>query len=193
MGRFTVFVLAACFALPALAKYEPWPPQKWPPFEWPEAFSVTTSETSVSKGGQPVTNLYRRDDELVRIDVGGARAPSEVQIFDTGAHKQYRFIPGGGVQEAPLPEDWRLATFYPEGAQWEALGIDPFNGKKSLKYKVWRKPEEVAGGQPPFVFFWLSTNHKTPLRMIDGDRRIDFLDYAEGPPEDDSVFETPTR
>ena len=190
MMRFTLFLVLACFAFPALAKYEPWPPQKWPPFQWPETFSVTTSESREGQRGAPVTNSYYRDDELARIDVGGSRAPSEVQVYDMDARLLQRFVPGGAVQQSAMPEGWALPQFFPEG-QWEALGIDPFNGKKSLKYKIWRDAAEVERtGRPAFAMFWLTPDHKTPLRLIDGERRIDFLDYSNEAP-DEALFELP--
>ena len=178
-------------AFPAMAKYEPWPPQKWPPFSWPDAYTVTAHESSMSKGGAPETSVYRRDDDHARIDIGGPLNTREVQIFWMEEHRKISYQPGGPVQESALPENWRMTQFYPDGDQWEALGVDPLNGKKSLKYKIWRNPQEAEKlGLAPHALFWLSTDHKTPLRLIDGDRRVDFTDYAEGA-QDEALFEAP--
>jgi hypothetical protein len=143
---------------------------------------------------------------------------SVVEIFRLDLHKRYGIHADGTVKEVDLPADWNQSYIFPRTGSWEALGNDIVDGIPARKYKITRAPEhrvvqlppserdpkhapiklpaELYNKKymtlPPYVTVWLTTDNKTPLRMENGEERIDFLNYYAGP-IDPVWFEVPKR
>jgi hypothetical protein len=159
------------------------------PFSWPEAYSYTTKLTSKSSPSEPFINKYNRSGLMARND----NEKLGVLIMRIDMHRKFLIKPDGTVEKTFLPPGWPMTNIFPRNRKWELQGKERLNGVPALKYKITRDPASPEYSKvAPYVFFWLSTDKKTPLKMEDGDAILEFSDYVVAP-QDDKLFAEPGK